>query len=188
MAKILKQFFARSTTAVAATDDDVLAAGSCHAMAGTYLSESALTAADVPPDESDLGQDRLMRVVLSAEQRIQESQDAWRQRWERDAVRLACRIASRCLRELPFDSAALAERLVEESLRGLRMDGSCEVRLNPEDYRALTAAKRLPEGRVMVLPDSDVERGGCVVRTPDGIIDQTFDQQLRRIEHELLRE
>ena len=128
---------------------------------------------------------RLQRVLEEAECKLQEARDAWRRRWEQDAVRLACRIASRCLRDLPFDSAALAKQLVDESLRGLRLPAHCEVRLHPADYQSLTASQCLPNNSIVVLPDSNVSPGGCVVTTPDGVVDQTLESQMQRIEQEL---
>ena len=138
------------------------------------------------PDASDKGAAmRLLRVVEEADRKLQEARDKWRMRWERDAVKLACRIAQRCLRDLPFDSASLASQLVDESLRGVNLNGTCEIRLNPDDYRQLAAQNQWSAKDVLVLPDVAVEPGGCVVKTPNGVIDQSLSAQIARVEQEL---
>lgn len=179
MPQILKRLFSDPPSNAQTTD--------CPA-ATTPMASTASTAPTTPDGNSqhdDTAPLRLLRIVEEAECKLQEARDSWRLRWERDAVRLACRIAQRCLRDLPFDSVDLAAQLVEESLRGVRLDGRCEVRLNPTDFQQLSSRQGWPAHDITVLPDASIEPGGCLVKTPDGEIDQSLATQIARVEQEL---
>ena len=185
MPRILKFGSAKEPAATVTTVDENRLSDETHSCLDPTAGDQP-AAIDTPASQAMYAQ-RLRRVVEQVECQLDEVRDVWRQRWEQDAIRLACRIAARCLRDLPFDSTELARTLVAESLRGVRLDASCEVRLHPDDYQALTQDQQLSAHEVVLLPDSNVEPGGCVVRTPEGVIDQQLSSQLSRVEDELTR-
>lgn len=128
----------------------------------------------------------LAAVVRSAQQQLEAARHAWIARWEEQAVRLACQIASKCMRRELTHSPQIARALVQEALLACSQAAACQVRLHPDDLRQLDPAAGFRHRDVQVAADPQVERGGCIVTTPEGAIDLTFSAQLNRIQQELL--
>jgi flagellar assembly protein FliH len=109
---------------------------------------------------------------------------------EHQMVRLALAIARRVIhREVTIDRE-LVMAIARVAMDRIGDGASVTVRLNAEDYAAITAARPLPwpEGHVTVQADSRVPRGGCRIDSELGLIDAGVDAQLQEITRALLQD
>lgn len=103
---------------------------------------------------------------------------------EDETTRLALAIASKVIRrEIARDDAftgALVRRCLERILRRSEV----QVRVNPVDHARIAAEREaiiLECGlghEMTIVADRRVERGGCIVETPDFVVDGTIRSQL----------
>ncbi len=123
---------------------------------------------------------------------IQQARSEWRQQWEENVVRLAGAIAERILRHELEKQPTLSLNVVRESLELASGARQLRVRLNPNDCVALGDQIQafVDEfsglGAAEIVPDAEIERGGCLVQTEFGAIDQRVATQLARITEELI--
>lgn len=123
---------------------------------------------------------------------IDRSKQGWLARWEREAVHLAAALAARvCRRELERQPE-IPLGLVREALQLAGMNAHLRIALHPDDHAALgrevqhVVAELARLATTEIVADPHLSRGGCRVETDHGLIDQTFEAQLNRIEEELL--
>lgn len=133
----------------------------------------------------------LMPALKQAIREVENSRQAWLQRWEQNNVHLACRIAERIIRRQLDAHPEITLDLVRDALEIAAQQGELILKLHPEDHATLgkevTALieelARLAD--VTVVADAGVSRGGCVAETRFGTIDEQIETQLARIEQEL---
>jgi len=108
-------------------------------------------------------------------------------RWEHDLTILAAQMAERLI------GAELARRpqgalsLVREAVALAAGLPQASLRLHPEDLALLTGpgqARLVPAG-CEVIPDAQLQRGGCVVELDGGEIDARIETRLARLVAEL---
>jgi flagellar assembly protein FliH len=122
---------------------------------------------------------------------IQQAKQAWMQRWEENAIRLAVAIAGRLVRRELSQSPEITLQFVREALELAAGSNRVKLHLNPQDYQALgeqTKKLALEIGELApadIVADATVSPGGCRVFTEFGEIDQRIETQLARIEQEL---
>ncbi|NIL96997.1 MAG: hypothetical protein GTO53_05755 [Planctomycetales bacterium] len=144
------------------------------------------------PDRQGQNDQRIATAALNALlERLDKSHQRWRAEAEREVVQLAFALAERIVRreleretDIPLD---LLQEALELAGRGTRLRVAMhptDLRVHQDEIRRLTATMR-PTAEVEVVGDQHVERGGCIVETPDGLIDQSATAQLRRIREEL---
>lgn len=85
--------------------------------------------------------------------------------------------ASRIVRERIENGDPIAVRALREAMESLPRSTTLKVRLHPQDmeHAAATLAKEIESGKVEVVEDDAVSRGGCFVETPVGKIDATLE-------------
>ena len=107
---------------------------------------------------------------------------------ERQMVELALAVARRIIhREVSLDRDLLVA-MARVALDRLGESAKVTVRLHPDDYELVGAARVMKTmGRgVMVLADATVERGGCLVESDVGSLDAGVDSQIHEIARALL--
>jgi len=124
-------------------------------------------------------------------QQIEAARQEWLATWRNQAIELAVAIAERILRrQLPL-AAELPATLVQEALELATGSRQVRVRMHPDDLSALrreieaVVAAAGQAAQSELLPDPTISRGGCRLETQYGVIDQTIEAQLARIEEEL---
>lgn len=133
----------------------------------------------------------LLPALRQAVDAIRDSKPDWLRQWEQSAVHLAAAMAQRITRRLCDRVPEVAFTLVREALELAVGSPRIVVRLHPEDHAALagevaTLASEIARlAQADIVADPRVSRGGCRVETLYGVIDQTFEAQLARIEEEL---
>ncbi len=109
-------------------------------------------------------------------------------RTERQTVQLVLAIAERVVqREVTLDRGLLVG-MARAALDRLGEHGSATIRLNPDDYHAISVPPSSEEGRLRVLADPIVRRGGCLVQSDFGFMDVSPEAQFRELAHALLSE
>jgi flagellar biosynthesis/type III secretory pathway protein FliH len=111
--------------------------------------------------------------------------------WEQYVLRLAVTIAERVIRRELSRCPDIPPALVREALDLAAGAQRIEVHVHPADYETLGAryvdmgAQLRDSAKLEIIADAAVGRGGCVLRTEFGTIDQQIAGQLARIEEEL---
>jgi flagellar assembly protein FliH len=130
-------------------------------------------------------------AVEAAVARIQAAQSEWLAHWERTAVHVAVKIAERVIRRQVEQAPEITLTLVREALELASGSAEIQLRMHPDDVETLGQhARRLAAelgrlGKVDLVADPTIAKGGCRVDTSFGAIDQQFSSQLARIENEL---
>jgi len=115
-----------------------------------------------------------------------------REQAELRAVELGLAIARKVLATALAADPTLVRELVLGALRSTTARDRLVVEVNPDDVELVRAsiadaAVQLGVGRLEVVAERRVARGGCVVRMEDGEIDATVAEQLARAD-EILTE
>ena len=122
---------------------------------------------------------------------IRHSKQAWLKHWEQRTVHLAAAIARRVIRRELRDSPEITIELVREALQLALGSAKIRLHLHPQDHESLdegieqvaaTVANLAPTD---IVSDPGINPGTCRVVTEFGVVDQTIDAQLERIEEEL---
>lgn len=113
---------------------------------------------------------------------------------EEDLLKLAVMIARKVIhQEIAIDRLILA-KIVAAAVSGASERDEVVIRLNPEDYRLVSAHKHLylggcaDERLVEIKADDAIAPGGCIVDTATGEIDARPDAQIDEIFRRLLEE
>lgn len=138
--------------------------------------------------------ERLQSLIPALEQSIlaiQHSRETWLRHWERNTVRLATSIAERLMQRELSQSPEISLNWIREALELVTGESRVTLRLNPADFETLgERAKHLVASlskvsAATVVPDPEIQQGGCRVDTDFGSIDQQLSQKLKRIEEDL---
>ncbi len=141
-----------------------------------------------------LSDDRCRTAILACEETMEQlsiSTASWLTKWRNQTVELAARIAEKIVRREMGDDSELLRVWMEEALVAMRDARDVRVIVHPDDFaiagRFLQKLMHaLPQaGSVEVLPDPEIERGGCIVRSNHGLIDQQLMTQLNRLVEQL---
>lgn len=107
---------------------------------------------------------------------------------ERQMVQLALTLARRIVhRELTLDPD-LVGAMAHVALDRLGDSSPATIRLHPDDYATVTAARTAEwtGTQVSVVPDASIARGGCLVESAFGLVDASVTSQLAELERALL--
>lgn len=172
--------------------DAVKEAAALKAKAQQEGQKAAAAAAEKQVDQRLAAQlQPAMTALAQAAKDITAARQNWLAHWESRAVSLACAIAGRILRREAERDPKITLKLVREALDLATGQSRVRLRLNDKDHAGLaTQIQQLVGaggglGSVEIMPDATLPPGGCRVETEFGLIDQTFEAQLARIEQEL---
>jgi flagellar assembly protein FliH len=133
----------------------------------------------------------LLPALKTMIDRLDVAKQAFLQRWEQSAVKVAEAIAAKAIdRQLP-EMVDVPIRLLREALELGTGSTSIRIRLNQDDYDALHPQIDLVIREMTrsvpteIVRDGTVAPGGCILETPQGMIDNRIGTRLARIEEEL---
>jgi flagellar assembly protein FliH len=133
----------------------------------------------------------LLPALKTMTSRLETARQSFLQLWEQSAIRFSVLIAERAIaRELP-EMFEVPLGLIRESLELGTGSTSMKIRLNPDDYESLKPQIDLlvdelsVAAQTRIVADEKIARGGCVLETALGIIDNQIKARLERIEQEL---
>ncbi|MDA7979124.1 MAG: hypothetical protein MPJ50_10200 [Pirellulales bacterium] len=145
-------------------------------LAGSYINQHL--------DSIKPAMDEFIRALHSSKQ-------SWIAHWEHQIIDLATAIAARVMRTTIESKPDVPLELLREAIVLAAGAPRLVIHLNPHDFDALAershkmAESLAPAAVAEVVSDAEVSRGGCLVETEFGEIDQRFESQLKRIEEEL---
>jgi flagellar assembly protein FliH len=137
---------------------------------------------------------RLKTLIPALEKAIddfQQTRQQWLHRWEKNAITLACAIASRILRREVSADPDIAIAVVRQGLELASGWNSVTVELHPDDLHSLSDKTNVLADNwnraveVQFVANPQVEKGSCRVVGTWGQIDQRWSTQLQRIAEEL---
>jgi flagellar biosynthesis/type III secretory pathway protein FliH len=133
----------------------------------------------------------LTPALREAIDRVQSAKADWLAHWEKTAIHVAAAIAGRVIRRELKRAPDITLALVREALELAAGSGDIQLRMHPDDFKALggqaqqLAAELARLGNAQVVADPRISKGGCRIETRFGSVDQQFEAQLARIEEEL---
>ncbi len=136
--------------------------------------------------EAGLGELHALTAEFRAQRKklLEDSRD--------DVLKLAVKIAGKILgREVAQSEDALTD-IVIRAMRGIGTEKRIEVRVNPDDLKAIRKNRKKlldevgPNKEIELREDHTVSPGGCIVESDLGIIDARLETQLRVLERALL--
>ncbi len=133
---------------------------------------------------------RCKTAIQTCERTVKNLTDStmqWLEVWRKQTVTLASKMAERVVRREMQDNSEVLSAWLEEAIVATRDMRDLRILVHPDDFavagRFLTQlAKTVPQAATAeVLPDPELELGGCIVRNSDGQIDQQLTTQLDRL-------
>jgi len=134
----------------------------------------------------------VLDLLRSAAKALERAQGDLNRKFDEQVAELSLAIARKVVGREVNDVAAVRGVIVR-ALAQAPNRAAARVRLNPHDLRMLEQARhqhqdlsqRLPEDLVL-LPDPQMTRGGCVIEGASGYVDARVETQLQLIEEALL--
>ena len=123
-------------------------------------------------------------TVREAARRLARVVEDEREIARQEIVALAVAVASKILRREIAGDDAFTVRLVRRCLRKIVRAAEVRVNVHPTELERVREALDFSsetgagEHKLTVVPDRRVESGGCVVETPDFVVDGTLRTQL----------
>jgi flagellar assembly protein FliH len=143
---------------------------------------------------SQLSQERCKTAIASCQQTVEhlsQSISQWLAEWRNQTVVLSAQIAEKLVRHSLSVDNEILRVWMEEAIVAMRDERDVRVLVHPDDFvlagRFLqNLTKSIPNaGDVTIIPDPQVQAGGCLVRSRNGQIDQQIETQLRRLTEQL---
>jgi flagellar biosynthesis/type III secretory pathway protein FliH len=133
----------------------------------------------------------LLPALKTMIERLETAKQSFLQLWEQSAIKVAAAIAERAIsRQLP-EMIDVPIKMLRESLELGAGSTSVRIRLNPGDYGTLQpqmdilVREMAGAAQTVIVPDTKISPGGCVLETSLGIIDNQIASRIERIEQEL---
>jgi len=120
------------------------------------------------------------REVKEALGRLADLEESLTRRREAVLLEIALEAASRIVRERIEAADPVALRAIREAMEALPGSTTLRARLNPADLEVLARelSGEIDRGRLELIPDQSITRGGCVVETAVGTVDATVETAL----------
>ncbi len=141
-----------------------------------------------------LSDQRCKTAIASCEatvQKLSSETTTWLTHWRNLTVSLSAKIAEKLVRRTMQDNEEVLRVWLEEAIVALRDSRELRVLVNPDDFAVAgrflqNLTKSIPQAaQIEVIPDPEITKGGCVVRSMHGTIDQQLESQLERLVQQL---
>jgi flagellar assembly protein FliH len=111
---------------------------------------------------------------------------------EEEMVRLTLAIAAKVIRKELRSGKEIIGGTIHAAMKYLVDKSQVRIRVSPEDMEEVekilpVLAAEAKAGRVQVLEDQTVKRGGCILQTGFGNVNATIDDQMALVEKEIQR-
>lgn len=142
-------------------------------------------------DEMNTRWQALLPVLQQAIENTAQLRTNWLRQWEQQVIQLALAVAERLVRGELSRRPTIAHEWIRETLELAASGQRVTLRLHPTDCEALGPLRDSLLSQfgnlapTDIVPDANVEAGGCRVETEFGYFDQQITTQLKRIEEEL---
>jgi flagellar assembly protein FliH len=121
-----------------------------------------------------------VREVKEALARLADLEETLTRRREAVLLEIALEAASRIVREKIDAADPVALRAIQDAMDSLPGSTSLRARLHPGDLELLARELKgeIDRGRLELVPDEAITRGGCVVESAVGTVDATIETAL----------
>lgn len=132
--------------------------------------------------------DPMLQSTLS---QLRQELEHWKHQWEHRTVALAVGIAEKVVGRQLQQMPEIVLTQLEMALKLAGKQDQLELRVHPTDLQEFQGSmEKLVERfgdltTTVIVPDDQVQTGGCVVRTSYGSIDAQLETQIQRIGEEL---
>jgi flagellar assembly protein FliH len=136
--------------------------------------------------------ERSLPAVAAIAETLQREADEWRAHWETAAVQTALAIAEKIVHRTIDVHPAASRAMISQALQLAAGHPQLRVNLHPDDLTQLgPEAEKIIRtlsacAEAVIVPDSNVGRGGCRIETRHGEIDARIETILQRFAEELL--
>ncbi|MEX0792816.1 MAG: FliH/SctL family protein [Pirellulaceae bacterium] len=119
------------------------------------------------------------------------AKQTWLAKWESIGVEVATAIAEKVIRREVATRPEITAGLLKETLQLAAGCNEIRVHMNPQDLETMQNGDTMMASEikklapVQIVPDPNVSRGGCLLESEFGRIDQRIESQLARINEEL---
>ncbi|MHC2067396.1 FliH/SctL family protein [Bremerella sp. T1] len=133
----------------------------------------------------------LLPALRTLVQDLTTERQAWLNQWEKVALQVATAVAEKIIRREIENDPQVSSTLIRESLQLASGCGEIHVRLNPQDLGSMQSGEAMlcdelkKLAPAQIIADPAISRGGCIVETKFGQIDNRIETQLSRIAEEL---
>ena len=133
----------------------------------------------------------LLPALTEMVDRLETSKQTFLQQWEQSAVKISQAIAAKVIDRQLTEMPDIPLRLLREALELGTGSTSMRIRLNMKDYEALqpqidlVIQEMTRSMQTEIVGDPSISPGGCILETPQGIIDNQIEARLARIDEEL---
>ncbi|MCS7236810.1 MAG: FliH/SctL family protein [Thermoguttaceae bacterium] len=134
----------------------------------------------------------LLPAFQQAVRELQQARLACIDQWNRSCLHVAVEIARRIIRGELSRQPEIPIRWVQEMIELAAGMPQLEIHLHPDDCQLLSPqvekllSAEKTGGKLTLVPDPEVEPGGCRLQTRFGTIEAGLSAQLSRVEEELL--
>lgn len=141
-----------------------------------------------------LSDTRCRTAIAACENTVQQlakETAKWLTAYRDQTIELAAKIAEKIVRREMLDNEEVLRVWMEEAIVAMRDMRDIRVIVHPDDFAIAgrflqQLSKSVPQAAsVQVLPDPQVEPGGCLVKSSHGQIDQQLEIQLQRLVQQL---
>ncbi len=148
----------------------------------------------VDQQSQQLSDQRCKTAIAACEatvKQLSEETSQWLSQWRNLTVGLAAQMAEKLVRRSMQDNEEVLRVWLEEAIIAMRDSRELRVLVHPDDFAVAgrflqNLTKMIPQAaQIEVIPDPEISRGGCVVRSMQGFIDQQLETQLQRLADQL---
>lgn len=141
--------------------------------------------------EVDMQAATLLPALQSLIQDLTTARQQWLNQWEQVGLQVAVAIAEKIVRRELAQQPEISHAIVRESLQMASGCGEIHIRMNPKDLDSMQSGEKFlcdelnKLAPTQIIADQSISRGGCVVESKFGKIDNRIETQLNRIAEEL---
>ncbi len=148
----------------------------------------------VDQQSQQLSDQRCKTAITACEatvKQLSEETAQWLSQWRNLTVGLAAQMAEKLVRRSMQDNEEVLRVWLEEAIIAMRDSRELRVLVHPDDFAVAgrflqNLTKMIPQAaQIEVIPDPEISRGGCLVRSMQGFIDQQLETQLQRLADQL---
>lgn len=151
-------------------------------------------AEQIAEEKVHLQLEKVLPALRTAATQLTIERDRWLTEWEDAAVRVCMTVAEKVVSSKLDLHPELAENILNETLELISGSNAVQLHMHPTDLEqlGLHSNKVVTDleacGEISFVGDVDITRGGCLVKTQHGIIDNQIESRFQRIADELLHD
>lgn len=141
-------------------------------------------------DGLEMGQKRVEAILHQFKnilREMEQQREALYHLYEEEMLQLVFSLSKKIIHHEISINPEIILKTLQEAIKYLVVQKRVVIHLNPVDYQyLLTQSEKFPlalgdQGKVKLMEDPSITRGGCLLETPYGKIDATLESQFEEI-------